>query len=258
MLAHIIDKPREFIIAHPEYQLSFWQWLKFKYYLHKRKNNYPIAYLIGSKEFYELEFEVNKNVLVPRPETELLVKKAIEEIKSNEENILLIDIGTGCGCIPISILKNTKLEQAIAIDISKKALTVAKKNAKRHKVKIDFRHGHLVEPVKSNINKNQNIIITANLPYVTKEQFKSEPSIQQEPKQSLVAEDGGLEYYKKLIEQIYEMKFDEKNIILFFEINPKQSEKIKKIIANYLTEAKIDIKTDLQKRERLIKVKYFS
>jgi len=213
---------------------------------------------MGSKEFYELEFEINKNVLVPRPETELLVKEAIEEIKNNEENILLIDIGTGCGCIPISILKNTELEQAIATDISKKALAVAKKNVKKHKVKIDFRHGYLVEPVKSNINKNQNIIITANLPYVTKEQFKSEPSIQQEPKQSLVAEDEGLEYYKKLIEQIYEMKFDEKNIILFFEINPKQSEKVKKIIANYLPEAKIDIKTDLQKRERLIKVKYFS
>lgn len=192
--------------------------------------------------------------MVPRPETELMVKKTIEEIQTTEGEVLLIDIGTGCGCIPISILKNTNLEKAIATDISKQAISMARKNAKKHKVQTDFRQGNLAEPVKSELERDQNIIITANLPYVTPEQFKSEPSIQQEPKQALVAENGGLEYYKKLLEQLSEIGIENKKITLFFEINPGQSEKIKKIIINYLSEVEININSDLQGRKRLLKI----
>jgi release factor glutamine methyltransferase len=254
LLAHAINKSRAFIIAHSEYKLNPSQKRKFKKHIKKRKENSPVAYIIGYKEFYNLDFKLNNYTLVPRPETELITDETIKKIKERRIDLLL-DIGTGSGCIPISILKNIDNQiKTIATDISKKTLKVAKQNAKKHNVNIDFRQGNLLEPIKKEVLEAKNIIITANLPYITEEQFNSEPSIKKEPKQALIAENEGLKYYKKLIEQLTNIDIEEKNITLIFEIDPSQSEKIKGIILKYLPNPNIEIKKDLKKSDRLVEI----
>jgi release factor glutamine methyltransferase len=244
------NKEKAFILTRPEYRLSILQLIWLFYLLFQFKRGVPLAYLSGEKEFFKLNFKVNKHTLIPRPDTELMVEEAIRTLANFTNKTTLIDVGTGSGCIPISILKNLKQlpDETIAIDISPSALKIAKKNSKQHSVKIKFVQGDLLK----NINKfslNTNIVITANLPYLTMEQFVNEPSIQREPKSALVADDDGLGLYQKLLKQIKNLN---KPLTALFEIDPSQTEKIKKNISSVLPKAEVKIKTDLAGRERLV------
>lgn len=271
ILAHVIKKSREFILAHPEKNINKIQIKKYNQLINKRLKNIPLAYLTGYKEFFGLNFLVNKNVLIPRPDTEIIIEKVLQEIKKNKnQKIILIDIGTGTGCIPISIIKTlkqlsniptNKLNQieknitTLAIDISKKALALAQKNAQKHQVKINFLHGNLLKPItKSKIFKQKSkIIITANLPYLTLKQIKQEPSIQHEPKLALLAGNDGLKYYRQLFKQLQKKLFFT-SYSLFIEIDPSQTTLIKKLIKKYFPKAKITIYQDLTKKNRIIKI----
>lgn len=233
ILAHIIKKPREFLIAHPELKISKIQETEYKYLLWKLKRGYPLAYLIGHREFYGLDFLINKYTLVPRPETELMVELAIEKMKRLKDcKIILLDVGTGSGCIPISIIKsfNLLIFQSFGVDISKGALKVAKKNAKKHGTAITFLHGNLLEPFIRTSNKqleinNLKLVITSNLPYLTQTQFENEPSIQKEPYSALVAKDNGLALYKELLQQIKSLVTNyQLQVTIFMEIDPAQAE----------------------------------
>lgn len=284
------NKTKEYILAHPEYRLTFRQRCREKYLLYLKRKGWPPAYLAGHKEFFGLDFLVNKHTLIPRPETELMVEETLRVILSDSEESLhpsiLIDIGTGTGCIPIAIGKlsfprlstgessgqhnspdsrlrgNDNCQQLLifATDISHGALRVAKKNAKKHEVKIKFLRGDLLRPFfKKNNNLairqfgNSKIIITANLPYLTGKQFISEPSIQQEPKRALIADNrDGLSLYKKLLDQIRLLKFS--GAIIFLEIDPSQSADIKKIINETLPKTTTEIKNDLAGRDRMVKI----
>lgn len=253
-----------FILTHPEYQLNLVQHYRFVYYLFLFNRGYSIAAITKHKEFFGLDFFVNKHVLIPRPETELIVEDVINETKDSTKKILLIDVGTGSGCIPISILKNSKnIHQAIALDISSCALKVARKNI----CKIIDSHFHgndnaKIELLKSNLltkisNRDYHtfdqIIITANLPYLTDIQVKHEPSIQKEPKLALIAKEGGLALYRQLLEQIIKI-FNNKNILILFEFDPSQSNQIKELAKKYLPESKLEIKKDLAGLDRILKI----
>ncbi len=259
LLAHVLRKPKEYLISHDDAPVSFLNRFRFSRLITKRTQGIPIAYLTGHKEFYGLDFLVNKRTLIPRPETELLVDWANDELRiMNHESRLttIIDVGTGSGCIPISIKKTIKqkINKTIAIDISRGALKVAKQNAKNHHVDIEFLQGNLLDPVIHNsqfIIHNSSLVITANLPYLTNEQFASEPSIQREPKSALVAEENGLALYRQLLEQISLYALP---CTLFLEIDPSQSEPIKKLINNILPQSTIEIKKDLRGQDRVVKI----
>ena len=282
LISQAIKKPKEFIYTHPEYKLTIFECIKLRYYIYLRKKNYPLAYITKNKEFYGLNFYVNKNVLVPRPETELMVEEVIKIINKEQltkNKTILIDIGTGSGCIPVSIVKTitnqhplsppqggtkyTPLEggrrvvlDVTAIDISKKALKIAKKNANKHKVDIQFLYGNLLSPFLKQLSnrtiEQSNIIITANLPYLTKGQFENEPSIQKEPKKALVAKKNGLELYNILLQQIKKLTAYNLQLTAFLEIDPSQTKKIGQYIGQYLPEAKFKVRKDLAKLDRLI------
>ncbi|TAN33246.1 peptide chain release factor N(5)-glutamine methyltransferase [Patescibacteria group bacterium] len=293
LLAHAIGKSREFILAHPEYKPSFWKRVKFKYYCRLRERGWPIAYITGHKEFYGLDFLVNKNVLIPRPETELMVEEVVRRIENRElriEKTILIDVGTGSGCMPIAVARSLPLAsrarsapkgetkrgsiKLIATDISRAALRVAKKNAKKHGVKIKFLHGNLLEPVIHNSQfsiQYSSLIITANLPYLTAEQYGKEPSIQKEPRGALVADAiNGLSLYEELLSQL-SLRTERSGakqslaitdgiasaasglaMTILLEIDPRQSEAIKTLIKKYLPASSCEIKTDLAGRDRLV------
>lgn len=241
LLSHILNKNRSWLLTHPDFRISLWQNIKYNNLIKKRINNHPIAYLIGYKEFYGLKFKVNKHTLVPRPESELF----IDELKKiNPHKKTIVDIGTGSGCIIISAAKNLPDNLFLGIDISKKALRVARQNAQHHNIKLRLIQNNLLESLDIKID-----IIMANLPYLTQKQMQ-EPSIQREPIQALASGVDGLNHYRQLIEQIKNLEHKPDHILL--EIDPIQSTTLEKIIKDRLPHYKINIIPDLNKQNRII------
>jgi len=263
LLAHVLGKSREFLVAYPEYKVSkFVSWQVNKLFK-KRKRGIPLAYLTDHKEFYGLDFLVNKHVLIPRPDTEIMVDLVVNRLRTTDdgEQIILIDVGTGSGCIPISILKDLQTYkltnlQTFATDISRQALKVARKNAYKHNADINFLQGNLLEPILKNhelLAMNYELIITANLPYLTEEQFQNEPSIQHEPKSALVAKNNGLALYEELLNQIKQLLTTYYlPLTMYLEIDPSQSVQITKLIQTSLPNTSIEIKKDLARLDRVV------
>ncbi len=255
LLAHAISKDKVFILTHPEYELKTKEYCHFVYCLFLYNSGYSIASITHHKEFYGLDFFVNKNVLIPRPETELIVEEVLNEISAINNNTLLIDVGTGSACIPISILKNTSnIRQAIALDISNKALKVARKNIAKFNVNIELLKSNLLSTIiKRDYSFYEKIIITANLPYLTTDQVKQEPSIQKEPTIALIAKENGLTLYHQLLGQIVKI-FSGKKLLILFEIDPSQTRQITSLAKNYLPQCKFEIKKDLAGLDRILKI----
>ncbi|MFA6423697.1 MAG: peptide chain release factor N(5)-glutamine methyltransferase [Candidatus Magasanikbacteria bacterium] len=256
LIAHSIKRTKEFIITHPEHRLSTWETVKFLYLLYEYRQGYSVAVITKHKEFYGLDFFVNKHVLIPRPETELMVEEALKEIEnSKESNILLIDVGTGSGCIPIAITKHTvKKIKKIAVDVSNHALNVARKNIQKHQVDIELRKSNLLNKINhQNFKPFDKIIITANLPYLTQKQVTEESSIRKEPKIALIAKENGLALYKQLLLQTAKI-IPNKQTTMFFEIDPDQTDSLTAIIKQTFPPSKIEIKKDLAGLDRILKI----
>lgn len=267
LIGHILKKERELILSHPEFKIPNNKLRQLEKNIIRRLKNEPLAYITREKEFYGLNFLVNRSTLIPRPETELLVNLALETIKNHltrAKKINFIDIGTGSGNIIISVLKNiengTQAQNLnfIAIDSSKKALVIAEKNAKNNFLdkRIKFIQGNLLNPLIS-IKKTTYspiLIITANLPYLSKEIYQNcPPQVKKyEPKTALYSPQDGLGHYLKLFKQL--KSFNSTEIILFLEISPEQKEILTPIIKNDLPHAKFDFKKDLSNRWRIVKI----
>jgi release factor glutamine methyltransferase len=213
LLAHVLSKPVTFLLAHDESEMKFWPLYKYRKFIRQREDGMPVAYLTGHREFYGLDFEINRHVMVPRPDTEILVECVVDYIKRNDDttirrnDILLLDIGTGSACIPISILKNVPNIEVVATDISRPALRCAKHNIKKHGLKgrIKLFSSDLIKNVPPQLFENKEIIVTANLPYIPKN-FAVHPSTQFEPDIALYGGDDGLEIYKRLVEHLSVIK----------------------------------------------------
>jgi len=222
LLCSAIHKSRAFLFTHPEFELSDKQLKKFKLMIQRRLNREPIAYITNKKEFYGREFYVDKSVLIPRPKTEAIIENSklkitnLIKIKNYKLKISVIDIGTGSGCIIITLAKKLANRNInfIGIDISADALEVAKKNAKKHKVNhlIKFYQGNLLTPILNHqfpISNFQFLIIIANLPYITPKKYQTlQPEITKyEPKTALLTPNNDPNYYyKKLDNQIKKLK----------------------------------------------------
>ena len=201
--------------------------------------------------------------MIPRPETELLVELALEKIKKTKYDAV-IDVGTGSGNIIISIAKNIpdKIRKKInfyAIDISKESLQVAKTNAKKYKLdkKIKFIESDLLEYFLKNKIKNKNILIIANLPYVSAAIYKkNKNNLKHEPKQALISNNRGLNHYARLIREI--SKINKKcymfRVTCFIEISPEQKPEIGRIIKEYLPKAKLKFSKDLAGKWRIANI----
>ena len=191
--AHILGKERSFLHAHPEYEFSETELAQIRAATKRRASGEPLAYILGYKEFYGRIFKVTKDTLIPRPETEALITEAVALRPKS-----VLDVGTGSGCIAITLSKELPGVSISAIDISKEALAVAKENAQKHHAQIAFMQSDLL----SNLYKAQKYdLIIANLPYVDKNWTWLGTELSFEPESALFAEDGGLELVKKIILQ---------------------------------------------------------
>ncbi len=180
LLASTLDKPRAWVISHPEQKLSLAEHSRFQAGINALVQGKPLPYIIGRWEFYGLDFFVTPDTLIPRPETELVVELALEFISLHESNQIAADIGTGSGCIAVALAKNSPEVSIIASDISMSAIKIARKNAVQHQVdkRIYFLQSDLLSALSIKFD-----IICANLPYIpastlpTLDIYRREPGI---------------------------------------------------------------------------------
>lgn len=199
LLEDLLDKDRSWITAHSEHRLSIDQIKILDKQIKRRFKREPLAYVRGKVWFYGRFFEVNPNVLIPRPESENFIE-LIKKIKPAK----IIDIGTGSGCLAITARLELPNATIIASDVDLEALKVAQKNAKLHKVNIKFVHGSFLEPFLSSDDLTQATIIT-NLPYVPDDLITS-PEIKTEPTEALFSGQDGLDHYRTFWQQIKQLE----------------------------------------------------
>ena len=207
----------------------------------------PVQYIIGDVDFYGNIIKVNKNVLIPRRETEELVEKTIERIKKifPNENINIIDIGTGSGCIPITMKKFLPNSTISAVDISQDALKVAVDNSKLNNTDINFIHSNLFE----NISGKYHCIIS-NPPYIKEDEEIMDIVKNNEPHLALYAPNEGLYFYEEILKEAN--KYLEDKFIIAFEIGETQGQDIINIAGKYFPNSKIILEKDLQHLDRFI------
>ena len=211
----------------------------------KLLKKYPIQYLIGYVNFYGYKINVNDNVLIPRYETEFLVEKTIKYCKEKFNNkIDILDIGTGSGCIAISLYKNIE-SNVTAIDISKSAIEVAKQNSINNNCDIKFIESDML----SNINDKYDLIIS-NPPYIDINEEIDESVKLYEPHISLYADNNGLYYYEEILKNI--KNHLKEKFIIAFEIGYKQANDIKLLANKYLSNINIIVEKDLSDKDRYV------
>lgn len=208
-------------------------------------NNEAVQYIVGNVNFYGYELDVNKNVLIPRRETEELVSEVINRSK-NFNNPVIIDVGTGSGAIAITLSKELK-SHVYASDISPDALIVAKKNCTKTKADITFYEGDMLKPyIDNNIKVD---IIVSNPPYIKLDEEIEDVVKNNEPHLALYAQDNGLEYYKKILSTAKEILNDK--FLIAFEIGNTQANDIKNIVKKYFKDVKVEVKKDLSDNDRM-------
>lgn len=231
-----------------------WKILKEKYpqnineILKKLESHYPVQYLIGNVEFLNTIINVDERVLIPRFETELLVEKTIKRIKAlNIQNPRIIDLGTGSGCIAISLKKNLPCF-VTAIDISEQAIELAKENALKNQVEIEYKIENMI-----NTNLEGYDVIISNPPYVKETESVGEET-KYEPQNALFAKNNGLYFYEKILKNISKLSTMPK--LVAFEIGMSEGEDIKSLALKYLSTKKIFIEKDLTNRDRYIFIEF--
>ncbi len=234
LLALVLVMSRTNMIAHSELKLTAVQTKEFHKLLRRYRKGEPLAYLLGRQPFYALDFEVNKHTLVPRPETEWLVEQAVQLLRKNPGIHSVVDVGTGSGCIIISVWNSLTVPQRarlkwFATDISQAALNMAKGNAQRLKTNtIKFVKDDLIK--KTGAHLVGSTLILANLPYLPQKDYQNASvSVRKfEPKSALEAGIDGLRYYRQLILQM--KKLPTQSWQSLWEIDPCHSKKLKGLL----------------------------
>lgn len=256
VMSHLLGVDRSYLISHGDFEVDDFDSKLFDSYVERIRNGEPVAYIVNEKEFYGLNFYVDKRVLVPRPETEQIVDIVIKYIGENKvdgEKFRVVDVGTGSGNIAVSIAKHFEnggdISQIDAVDVSNEALEVAKININQHGVE------HLVFAYQSDLldvfEEDEDCgIIVSNLPYIgeVKNKFVSENVEKFEPNVALFGGNDGLELYKKMFQQVIEkrLKFN----LIAGEFGFSQREEMEKLLNKYF-EHKFEIKKDLAGIDRI-------
>lgn len=260
LLMYTLKKDRRELYLNWQQLLTPAQEKKFFALIQARANHQPIAYLTGHREFYGLDFAVNSATLIPRCETEIIVEVVINLIKTTTQRITLIDLGTGSGCIPISIYKNlqeherSRIVTIIANDISAETLKIARNNARRHQVTMRFIVGDL-SSVFTECPTQEKIIITANLPYVSQKEKGRIPRTVQafEPHQALFAADQGLREIKKAIQHFFLLPILQPAEMIL-EMDPSQIPLVHTMTKAMSPRTHLQVFQDLAGRKRALKI----
>ena len=199
LLSHVLQCDRLYLYVHFDQPLEEKELAAFRAAVKKRVARWPVAYITGSKEFMGLDFQVTSAVLIPRPDTEILVEAALKRLATIDDPQIL-DLGTGSGAICISILAALQSARGVTVDISPEALAVAEANAEKHQVtpRLTFCQGDLFEPVQGQVFT----AILSNPPYIPEADIAGlTPEVRQEPSRALVGGIDGLDFYRRIIQE---------------------------------------------------------
>lgn len=198
LLAHALDCQRSYLFAYPELEISDASQRVFCTLLEQRCQGQPVAYLTGHKEFFGLDLQITEAVLIPRPETELLVEQALERLPPRGS---AADLGTGSGAIAVALARHRRLARILATDLSEQALNVARANAQQHRAdNIEFYGGHWLDALPR--NENNLDIIVSNPPYVeARDRHLSEGDCRFEPRLALTPGDDACQALRHIIDQ---------------------------------------------------------
>ena len=249
ILEHLHNLKRIDLALQPDLEISEKELNNWEAIVAELKTQKPIQYILGETFFYDLKFEVNENTLIPRPETEELVALILNSNTGTQKKLKILDIGTGSGCIAISLAKNIPNAQVFALDVSEKAIKMAQKNAKLNEVTITFLHQSILET--DNLNQQFDIIVS-NPPYIRNlEKIEINKNVlDYEPHLALFVEnDDALLFYRK-IAQLAKKNLNQ-NGQLFFEINQYLGKETLKLIED-LGFKNIQLHQDIYGNDRMI------
>lgn len=246
LLQYVLDKPRQYIIVYDNKEIDKQQQWQYFVNIEKLTKGVPLQHITHRQEFMKMDFFVDENVLIPRPDTEILVEEVIKIAqKYNPPRIL--DLCTGSGAIAISLKKFVPNADITAVDISEKALEIAQKNAKKLETKINFLKSDLFDKLD---NKKFDIIVS-NPPYIMKDEIKKlSEEVQKEPKIALDGGEDGLDFYRIITEQA--INYLKTGSFLCFEIGYNQKSDVIKIIEDEQNYKNIYCKKDLYGNDRII------
>ena len=249
LLGHVLGRTRTWVLAHPEAHLSSDQEHALRDALTRLEAGQPLAYVLGNWEFYGLVFFITPDTLIPRPETELLVEHALSWSRTRTKRLRMADIGTGSGCIAISLALTASNIHILGCDISLMALHVAKANANRHGVsgKVDFVQCDLLPPVKVQFD-----LICANLPYIPTETLHSLKVYQKEPALALDGGEDGLVQIRRLLNEA-ETALAPGGLLLL-EIEASSGAAVHSLAREAFPKADVLVLPDLAGRDRLVSV----
>ncbi|NRB10222.1 MAG: peptide chain release factor N(5)-glutamine methyltransferase [Rickettsiaceae bacterium] len=230
LLSYILQKPIEYILSHYGIELSYNQQELLEQLVTRRKNHEPIAYIIGETEFYSRRFFVDHNVLIPRPDSEVLID-AVLKYNEGRKEVKILDLGTGSGILAITLAKELDQATIVATDISNKALEIARKNAKALEVtdRTTFINSNWYE----NVRVGEFDIIISNPPYIAtnEESLMAKETLLYEPKMALFAKSDGLANYHQIIKDA--KKYLNSNGLVVLEIGFKQAAKVTEILEEH-------------------------
>jgi release factor glutamine methyltransferase len=257
LLGHILGCDRSYLYAYPEQELTEEQEVRWGNLLRRRTQGEPVAYLVGEKAFYGLDFGVDKRVLIPRPETELLVERALRVIGerlANGQVPVVADIGTGSGAIPISVaVHEPRLPLVYAVDVSADALEVARANCLRHGVqsRVQLLQGDLLEPLPESVD-----VLLANLPYVGEnEQPEMQIDvIEYEPHLALFSGPEGLDLLRRLLAEVCADGKLRPGATLLLEIGYKQGDRLTQEAREIWPGARVNILKDYAGWDRVVQI----
>ncbi len=258
LLGHVIGADRAHLLAYPERDISNAQFQQYWQLIERRSHGEPVAYLTGHKEFFGLDFCVDRRVLIPRPETELLVEAALGVIRDRIAAGLMpvvADIGTGSGAIAIAIaVEEPRLPYLYACDIAAEALEVARVNCQRHHVETRVRllQGDLLAPLPEPVD-----LLIANLPYVgTEETTAIAPDVlDYEPHLALLSGPYGLSHIQRLFVEAQQSGMLRRDVMLLLEIGYQQCEPLTNLLHDFWPQARVNCRQDYAGWNRLMQVK---
>ncbi len=249
LLAHLLHQPRTYLRAHPEAILTPQQAADYVAYVQRRAAGEPLPYITGQIEFFGLLFAVTPDVLIPRPETEILVEAALNWVKAHPDAVA-VDVGTGSGCIAVALAVHAPTLRLYATDISAAALQVARANAERHTVaqRIAFLEGDLLTPLPEPVD-----LILSNPPYVAEGEWSTLPlSVQREPRAALLAGVEGLDAIRRLLTQAQTCLKPGGRMLV--EIGERQGTAVRSLAQAAFPTAHIVVFPDLAGKDRLLSI----
>lgn len=255
LLAHILDKPRTWVMAHPELTLTPSQQEQLNRALARLENGESFPYVLGHWEFFGMEFDITPDVLIPRPETELLVEKATAWLRESSVRRTIADVGTGSGIIAVTIAVNVPDAHVLATDISPQALAVAEKNARKFNVsdRIRFEQCDLLPPHPASLPTDEHFdLLCANLPYIPTETLRSLSVYGREPTIALDGGPDGLDLFRKLMDKAPEWMAP--NSLILLEIESTLGVQALSLAYDMFSETSIHLHKDLTGRDRLLEI----